>query len=233
MVLALAFFAHEDLPATYYNLELEYFIEAVQWLATYEKVYQNGIGFIGVSYGGQIALQVAADCPLVSVVVAISSPHIILTPVKYKDRIIGRDKKLSVNDGVILYGDSLYLRDFIDHDASDITSIEIEVEKIKGKILLIGGNDDMSANVTENATRMEARLALHKRPALTRLDYPGTGHLIEVPYMPMCKMSFHRDAGIYCLWGGKTEQHSAAQENSWKTIRDFLNEHPQSVQSKF
>ena len=233
MVLALAFFAHKDLPATYYNLELEYFIEAVQWLATHEKVYQNGIGFIGVSYGGQIALQVAAECPLVSVVVAISSPHIILTPVKYGDRIIGLEKEIGVNDGVIMDGDSLYLRDCIEHDAPEITSIEIEVDKIKGKILLIGGNDDMCANATENATRMEARLALHKRPALTRLDYPGTGHLIEAPYMPMCKVSFHREAGIYCLWGGKTEQHSAAQEHSWRTIRDFLKEQLQSVQSKF
>ena len=54
VVLGLAFYAYKDLPDSMINLELEYFIEAAHWLAKHDKVYQNGVGIAGVSYGVHI-----------------------------------------------------------------------------------------------------------------------------------------------------------------------------------
>ena len=222
VVLALAFYAYKDLPDSLWNLEFEYFIEAAHWLAKHEKVYQNGIGFVGVSYGGQIALQVAAECSLISAAVAISSPHAIFTAVVYMGRKIGCEIKLGIDDIKVVDGDTVICRDSLDYDSEDVVKNEIEVEKIKGKVLLICGDDDQCINATENANQMEKRLALHKRPRLMRLDYPGTGHLIEVPYMPMCSVSFISLYQSILLWGGSVREHSAAQEHSWKSLREFL-----------
>ena len=222
VVLALAFYAYKDLPGSFLNLELEYFIEAAQWLAKHEKVYQNGIGIVGVSYGAQIALQVAAECSLVSAAVAIAPLHSVFVPVTYMGRSIGCREGMGFEVAKMADGDTLFGRDHLNYDSEEVVKNEIEVEKIKGKVLLICGNDDQSINATENANRLEKRLVLHKRPPLMRLDYPGTGHLIEVPYMPMCAMSFINIYDKILLWGGGVKQHSAAQEHAWKAVREFL-----------
>ena len=222
VVLALAFYAYKDLPDSMMNLELEYFIEAAQWLAKHDKVHQNGIGIVGVSYGAQIALQVAAESSLVSATVGISPFHSVFMPVTYMGRRIGCREEMTFEVAKVVDDNTRLGRDTIDYDSEEVMKNEIEVEKIKGKVLLICGDDDQSCNTTESANRMEMRLALHKRPALMRLDYPATGHLIEVPYMPMCAVSFISLYRSIVLWGGSVMEHSAAQEHSWKSLREFL-----------
>ena len=232
-VLALAFFNYKDLPTSVKNLDLEYFMDAVQWLASHDCVYQNGIGIIGVSYGGQVALQLAAECPMIVATVAISSPNVLLTPVKYQGKSIGLQRELCINDLTFVDERTVVARDSYDLDSDEFKRIEIQVEKIQGKVLLIYGNEDTCINSRDVAERMRKRLAPHKRSSLKILDYPGTGHLIEVPFMPICTVSFHKLYDVYCTWGGNIIEHSAAQEHSWKAIRDFLNEHIQSARSKF
>ena len=99
---ALAFYAYKDLPSSYIGLDLEYFLEAVEWFSRHKRVYQNGIGYIGVSYGAQVALHVSSECNLVSAVVAISAPHVLYTRMKYKGTIffsfqqdLGENRKVS------------------------------------------------------------------------------------------------------------------------------------------
>jgi len=231
-VLALAFYDYKDLPTSIKNLDLEYFMEAVQWLASHECVYQNGIGIIGVSYGGQVALQLAAECPMIVATVAISSPNVMLTPVKYQGKSIGLQWEPGPNEVTFVDERTVVLRDSYALDSDDFKQIEIQVEKIKGKVLLICGNEDLCISSSDMAARMQNRLEPHKRSSVKILDYPGTGHLIEVPFMPICTLSFHKLYDIYFMWGGNILEHSAAQEHSWKAIRDFLNEHIQDVRSK-
>ena len=222
VVLALAFYAYKDLPDNLGNVELEYFIEAAQWVAKHEKVYQNGIGFLGVSYGAQIALQVAAECPMISAAVGISPLHCIYFSIMHKGKRIGLSRGPDPNRH--MRGDTLFTRDFVVYESDEFKRVELEVEKIEGKVLLIAGMDDTAENSVENSNRMEARLALHRRPPSQRLDYPGTGHLIDIPYMPTCDMCFDKTVKVYWQWGGTAETHSAAQEHSWKAIRDFFRE---------
>ena len=222
-VLALAFFAYKDLPKSFRDLDIEYFVEAVEWLASHDRVYQNGIGVVGVSFGAQMALQLAAECPRIAAAVAISSSHAILTPVKCKGKSIGYQKYWGKGENLkFVDEDTLHFPGSYDIDSDVIKGVEIEVEKIKGKVLVICGNDDHCLESSKMATRMEMRLAQHRRPRFERVDYPGAGHLIEVPYMPVCTISFNKSYGFYFLWGGKVVEHSAAQEHSWKAIREFL-----------
>ena len=231
VVFALAFFDYKDLPASHSNLDFSYFVEAAEWLAHHENVSQNGIGIVGVSYGGQIALQLAAECPIITAVVAISSPHLLLTPVMYKGKSIGYQHVWSLNDVTILGDDTIYFRDSVDIYSDEMQRLEINVENITGKILVICGMEDKCASTGEMASRMEKRLKVHKRPELQRLDYPGTGHLIEPPFMPLCSISYHKSYSAYFLWGGNVVEHSIAQEHSWKAIREFLRKHVKETKS--
>ena len=109
----------------------------------------------------------------------------------------------------------------ITHISKDI---EIPIEKIEGKILLITGDDDQSVDTKLVGRFMQERLLCFRRPALKHLHYPKTGHLIELPYMPMCSVSFHKMYNILFGWGGSIIEHSAAQEHSWRAVVQFLRE---------
>eukprot|EP00795_Rhopilema_esculentum_P012911 gene12911-3665_t len=88
--------------------------------------------------------------------------------------------------------------------------------------MLVTGDDDMCPNVSDCALRMQRRLNEHGRESATILSYPGTGHLIEVPFMPMCRIAYYSYYKVYVLWGGNVIEHSAAQEHAWRAIRRFL-----------
>ena len=232
VVFALAFFAYKDLPETEWGLELEYFIEAVEWLAKHPRVCKHGIGYIGSSFGGQVALQVAGKCPIIKAVVAVSSPHIVFCPLKYKGILFGFQKGLTAEDIVFADGNTIVLRDLVQHERDEYRRFEIPVEKVQGKVLLICGHEDMNLNAVKNANKMNERLSVKGLPPMKCLKYPGAGHLIEVPYMPMCKKSYHRAFESLFLWGGNEIEHSLAQEHSWKAICNFLNENLSKVDAK-
>lgn len=96
----------------------------------------------------------------------------------------------------------------------------------------------------------ESLKAAGKSHLLTRLSYPGTGHLIEPPYMPNSRASLwsakpkkrehpartgrcswhsisprcpvRLSFTVITLWGGHPAPHAAAQEDSWGKILDFM-----------
>lgn len=66
-VLSLAFFGYDDLPETTEHLDLEYFIEAVEWLQSLPVVQKAGIGVISLCYGGILANLLAIACDKVRI----------------------------------------------------------------------------------------------------------------------------------------------------------------------
>uniref|UniRef100_A0A3B3TUJ1 Bile acid-CoA:amino acid N-acyltransferase-like n=1 Tax=Poecilia latipinna TaxID=48699 RepID=A0A3B3TUJ1_9TELE len=72
--------------------------------------------------------------------------------------------------------------------------------------------------------QIEERLrSAGKSHLLTRLSYPGAGHLIEPPYSPSARTSISDvSAAVITMWGGHPALHAAAQEDAWKKILDYL-----------
>ncbi|KAL3873190.1 hypothetical protein ACJMK2_036336 [Sinanodonta woodiana] len=64
--LALPYFRYDDLPHNLEDIELEYFLEAADWLSSQSFVTDGGIGVIGVSKGGELALMMGAYSPKAS-----------------------------------------------------------------------------------------------------------------------------------------------------------------------
>ena len=229
-VLALAYFGYKDLPSNHKELDLEYFIEAANWFSSHDRVKRNGIGIVGVSLGAQLALQVAAESSLFKAVVVLSPLHSIATPVRYRGEMIGFTRKLTMDD-VTMVDDVMIGRGIYEND-DEMKEFEIEVEKIKGTIMTISGDDDQCINATRLAQKIQARLKRHNRPESTLINFPGAGHLIEPPFMPMCSLSFLRDVGQLYAWGGNILEHSLAQEQAWQALIDFLRKNLQNFEGK-
>ena len=189
--LALAYFAFEDLPQVPTEVELEYFFEACDWMLAHPDVMSRGLGLMGVSKGSEMALTVAAHRKEITAVVAISPAHAIVGfPLKYKGKPMDFLKfepdlvKLSQSGAMIFKASYPDATDAPGHNAA------IKVENIQGNILLICGADDQSWMAEKMAGKIRSRLRKYgKESCCTVRCYPGTGHLIEPPYMPPCHTS--------------------------------------------
>ena len=86
VTLALAYVAFEDLPRSLDQISLSYLEKAVTWLAAHCKVDSSkGIGVIGSSKGGELALALASVCSVVGAVVSLVGSDIITTwPLHHK-----------------------------------------------------------------------------------------------------------------------------------------------------
>lgn len=219
-MLALAFFAYDDLPRVLAQLDLEYFEEAVELLLQHPKVRGPGLGVVGVSKGAEVALAMAAFLPQVVATVWINGTAFLhgnplvykelrIPPIPhYTERILFTE--LGAMDNSAIFADP--------RDPAYRTSA-IPVEKIQGKVLFVVGEADRSFN-----SKLFAELALARMPPESGriLSYPGAGHLIEPPGSPLCSTSSIRGTPRPVAWGGEPQPHARAQEDSWREILQFL-----------
>ena len=223
--LALAYFAHEDLPKALTEVDLEYFLEACDWMLGHCNVMPRGLGLMGVSKGSELALTIAAHRKDISAVVAISPAHAIVgIPLNYQGKPLDFVKfepdfiKVS-KDGALIFKET-YPPDMTDAPGR---TAAIQVENIQGDILLICGADDKNWMAKKMAEKIVSRLRKHgKESRCTVRCYPGTGHLIEPPYAPPCLSSYHKSYRMLVEWGGESREHACAQEDSWKQILNFF-----------
>jgi dienelactone hydrolase len=100
----------------------------------------------------------------------------------------------------------------------------IPVERIKGPILLISGEDDdlwPSARFAEIAMH-RLRHARHPFP-VNHLRYAHAGHTIAVPYVPVTRLAApHPVSGSEIAFGGTPEGCAKANEESWPEVLAFL-----------
>jgi hypothetical protein len=59
-------------PVSSKNIDIEYFIEAIDYLLALPNVNKHGVGILGLCFGGQMAMQVSLACKKVKVAVGIS-----------------------------------------------------------------------------------------------------------------------------------------------------------------
>ncbi|XP_077177220.1 acyl-coenzyme A amino acid N-acyltransferase 1-like [Paroedura picta] len=225
-VLALAYFAYDDLPRALMEVNLEYFEEAAKLLLKHPKVKGPGLGVIGVSKGSEIALALASFLQQIVAAVCINGPTTINgSPLRFRDIYIPAvryyPEKFFINDigaldGCQIFGDP--------EDEAHQDSV-IPLEKAQGQILFVVGEDDHALNSKLFAESAIARAKKHGKNNCTLLSYPKAGHLIEPPGSPLCTCSRIPGHPKPTQWGGEMEPHAKAQEHSWKEILKFLELH--------
>ncbi|XP_053557082.1 acyl-coenzyme A amino acid N-acyltransferase 2 [Bombina bombina] len=227
--LALAYFAYEDLPSTTEHIDLTYFEEAAQLLINNPKVSGDGIGVVGVSKGAEIALAMASYLPQVKATVCINgNTSVNGITLRYRDLFIRgipyHLEKLQVTD----FG-AIKLVDTVEYVAEpEHEDYIIPLEKARGSIIFMVGEDDQCCNSLRDAKESIARARKHGKKNVNVLSYPGAGHLLEPPGSPFCLLSYSPSFSIPLLWGGELLAHSTAQEMCWKELQEFFHKNLQS-----
>ncbi|XP_070623446.1 acyl-coenzyme A amino acid N-acyltransferase 1-like isoform X1 [Erythrolamprus reginae] len=225
-VLALAFFAYDDLPQTLQVVDLEYFEEASSLLLKNPKVRGPGLGVIGLSKGAEIALAMSTFLKEVVASVCINGPtRMGDTPLHFHDVIIPGTpypaEKIVINEMGLV--STLYC---LGHPLDQTPEVSIiPVEKAQGHILFVVGEADKSFDSKVFAEAAMARAKKHGKNNCSLLSYPGAGHLIEPPGSPVCYAYPLRFYPLPIQWGGEVKPQAKAQEHSWNEILNFFKLH--------
>ena len=123
------------------------------------------------------------------------------------------------DDGSLITRDTL----FSDEELYRYPNARIPIEQANGKILYLASGDDQSFNSEGAARRMYKHLReCGKEETMDFVVYPKAGHLLDHPFMPFCKATYHRIYATSLAFGGIAVNHSKAQEDAWRKILAFF-----------
>jgi dienelactone hydrolase len=168
--LALAYFRYDDLLKLLAGIPLEYFGQALNWMAHRPQIAPGRIAVMGVSRGGELALQLGSMFPVIKAVVAYVPANVRypaccgFTPVPYAWTWEGRG---------LAYRP---LRSGFGQEAMAMQAL-IKVELTEGPILLVSGTEDHIWNSSSMADSIVARLKQFRFAyQVEQLKYPHAGH---------------------------------------------------------
>jgi dienelactone hydrolase len=166
--LALAYFRFEDLPPQLESIPLEYFEQALEWMARRPEIGDARVAVLGTSRGGELALQLGAMFGRIAAVVAYVPANV-------------RIASCCRNTGGpawTWHGRALpYILPRQMGNAAARAQAAIEVEHTKGAILMISGESDHLWNSSEMADDVVSRLkGRHFTYSFENLKYPHAGH---------------------------------------------------------
>lgn len=238
--LALAYFGVEDLPAELVNIPVEYLETAIGWLAKHPAVAAGGVGLVGASRGGELALLAASRRCRVRAVVGFSASGILwpgfssraLTPVPAWTR---RSKPLPFaapepGDSIDMQpGQTIVLREWFEmtlRNPSLIAKAHIPVERIAAPVLLISGGDDQMWPSHLFGELIMRRLGSRRFRDL-HLTYARAGHAVGrspgLPAAPTASVDARGDR--YYALGGAKAANARSAAHAWPRVIAFLSEH--------
>jgi len=211
-LLSLAYFKSEGLPDTLEEIPLEYFDIAFDWLSSQPGIVKDEYAILGGSKGAEAALLLGSRSSRVKAVIAFSPSNVIWQGIPADRFELSKDPKSSWSDGgvglpFLLYSSSISKWDLrllnlnkmhtsALQNAGRAKEAAIQVEKIKGAVLLISGKRDRLWPAAEMSEQIMGRLKAHD------FIYPHE-HL--------------------ALEGGHNQ--IVMNKNSWRKIFDFLSAH--------
>ena len=173
---AIAYYSYDDLPKSSDGIELEYFLEAIDFLLTLPYVQKSGIGVLSISFGGSLAMHIATLCSKVKAVVNICGPSCITGNTKTtfrKEQVsfaLNASKIKKTEKGMVYFECNPVIEERCVH-----------IEKaVNCRFLFIYGECDKTVSPSHG-------VLLHSRcPNRSKLIiYPEAGHIIDPPYNPL------------------------------------------------
>ncbi|XP_014776508.1 acyl-coenzyme A amino acid N-acyltransferase 1 [Octopus bimaculoides] len=220
IALSLAYFAYKDLPSVVTEVDFEYFEEAIEWLINHEQVSsENGIGVLGLSLGGVIAVYMAKECPQVSAVISINGlPNFFIFGIRHNGKQVPYHSSM-VYGLTVMKDDGFISTNWKIEESKSFYLDESSRSKV---LLLVGGDDNLYH--TCDYYLWHNNLTPAKRKDVELIIYEGAGHVLEPPYTPLFNSIYHPKMGQTFIYGGYPQQHAEAQEKSWLKIKEFFTE---------
>jgi len=214
--LALCYFRCAGRPQSLERIPLEYFGQALGWMAQRSEVDGNHLAVMGTSRGGELALQLGAIYPEIKAVVAYV-PANVRYPACCGQRL---DAAWSFE------GQPLnWVAPWRQRDPSIAMRAEIAIEHTHGPILMIGGEDDgvwpSAQMVDEAAARLRKN---HFAYETIVLKYPHAGHRAGLPeIIPAWHNGVpHPVSGRTVDYGGSPEGNAESSLDAIPKVLDFL-----------
>lgn len=223
--LALAYWGFRDLPKKFGTLDISYFETAVDWLTAHSKVLFDGVGLVGLSMGGVLALGIASQIPhKIKAVVSISGHNVLIgCSLKCRDRTIEGYPVDQIAGDYVSY--SHFLSIFQSKEACNPGSSSfIPVEHITCPVLLVYGHaDELNTEIERMCDEVFQRMEEHGKGSLCRrLGLPGAGHFITPCYLPPCTRHYVKTYDDIWFLGGEHNSQGKASEIYWRESLAFL-----------
>ena len=211
---ALAYYLFEDLPSIL-EIEIEYFLEAIDFVMSLPMVKTTGIGILSSSFGASLAMHIATICPKVRALVSINgASYMPGGKITFKNKTLfsaANWEEAKFTDRGISIGNIYPL--------IDERCIPIE-RAINCKFLIINGVDDRvipyaHGEVLNSRTINSSQLQL----------YQEAGHIIEPPFNPPQRDAWLKVFQTVLIYGGSIRGHAHAQEAAWKEVLSFFLKH--------
>lgn len=241
--LALAYFGIEGRPPHLVDIPIECVLQAVCWLRRHEAVVGDRLGLVGSSRGAELALLAASWCDQVGPVVAYS-PSVLTwsgfdptsdghvhawtrkgvpfpVPAPSDETVMEQALQRSPIALVDVFSSSL-------RDEARATRALIEVERIRGPVMLVSGDDDGMWPASRMAEMAIRRLGEMGHPfSDCHLRYAGAGHAVsQLPGAPASPTAVRHpvDGNLYEL-GGFRAANAHAAADAWARVVPFLHAH--------
>lgn len=247
--LSLAYFAYDDLPKELIEIPLEYFAEAIEWLGGRPEVGAARVGVLGMSRGGEAALLLGSSFASVAAVVALVPSGVTgggigadfsamgrsawtLNGVPFQvfpppaDPVTFEEAQAAIATGEPFVGAGAFLR-ALEAAGDRVDDVAIRVERTRGAIFMMSGEDDQLWMSTRLAEIAEKRLIAqafaypfeHRR-------YAQAGHFACLPpNLPTTSNSgSHPVVPLTLAFGGTPQGNAVASADLWPRIVQFLNQ---------
>jgi dienelactone hydrolase len=211
---ALAYFRYQDLPPLLEDIPLEYFGRALEWMSHRPEIAGPRFAVTGTSRGGELALQLGSMYPQIAAVVAYVPANV---------RIAGCCR----GNGAPAWTWNGRPLPFMmpARRMGDESAAAIEVEKTRGPILMISGEDDHLWRSWEMADAVVARLKRAHFPySFENLKYPHAGHFAGRPEISPAWHGSVRNptSGRENDLGGSAKGDAESSIDSMPKVLDFL-----------
>lgn len=204
------------------NIDVEYFVEALDWLSSRPMTRQEGgVSVVSYCFGSTLAFQLVMQHPStrINAFVAINAPSYYFD---YVVKLGGKPLPMYQEEDKLVefagrYQDRLMMRP----PRPDLT-IRLEEAPEHIRFLFIAGEDDYHIH-PGHTYNLVARLRAAGRHKVQLLTFPGVGHMFPLPYtsfVPLTPLFGHHPT--VCLAGGDIYAHARAMVPSWQAILNFV-----------
>lgn len=239
--LALAYFGVGPLPRALANVPIARVQTAVAWLQAQPGVDPSRIGILGASKGAELALLSAAHFSTIRAVVALKPSSVVFSglfyepnrgaapsswsfrgmPFTYVNGTAPASVEAQISADVRAKRPVSYMPEYLAEvrNATNLAESMIPVERIRGPVLLVTGDDDRLWPSSFMASQIIQRLRLKHHPYSDRwLHYANAGHGIGEAYDTYAEST---TAGSLNL-GGTPAGNARASADSWPRAIEFL-----------
>jgi dienelactone hydrolase len=231
--LALAYFGLPGLPQQLVRIPLEYVEAAAESLLRRPEVAGSGVGILGVSRGGELALLLASVFPRVRAVVGYAASSVVwpgftatqeMPPAWTRG---GMDLSFAVPRPRLPAADAagpLASRSWFASALRErrANSALIPLERTKASFLLVSGGDDRvwpAQALARIAMRRLSGRCLH-------LNYASAGHGVgRAPGLPAAATVRNGAMGLQYALGGSRQGNAFSARDAWPRVLAFLRAH--------